>query len=41
MNALLRIAIADDDRSTRSLLRRLIEELGHSVVLEVDSGRAW
>ncbi len=36
----MRIAIADDDRSTRHLLRALIVELGHAVVIEAGSGRA-
>ncbi|HEY1602920.1 MAG TPA: response regulator [Pirellulales bacterium] len=34
----LRIAIADDDRSTRELLQRMIAHLGHSVVATAENG---
>jgi two-component system, response regulator PdtaR len=39
MDASLRIAIADDDRSTRELLRQMLEKLGHSVVVVAENGR--
>jgi CheY-like chemotaxis protein len=34
----LRIAIADDDRSTRELLQALLSKLGHEVVVVADDG---
>ncbi len=40
MNSSLRIAIADDDRSTRELLRQMLESLGHSIVAVADNGRS-
>ena len=39
MNPQLRIAIADDDRSARTILRKAIEALRHTVVAEVENGR--
>ena len=40
MTPSLRIAIADDDRSMRELLRKLLDDLGHRVVTSADTGRA-
>lgn len=40
MNSSLRIAIADDDRSTRELLRQMLESLGHRIVAVADNGRS-
>jgi YesN/AraC family two-component response regulator len=39
MTPSLRIAIADDDRSARELLRKLLDDLGHCVVTSADTGR--
>ena len=39
MRTPLRIAIADDDRSAREILRKAIEVLGHASVIDVDNGR--
>jgi two-component system, response regulator PdtaR len=36
----LRIAIADDDRSTRELLQALLSKLGHEVVVVADDGHS-
>jgi two-component system, response regulator PdtaR len=38
MDSHLRIAIADDDRSSRVILRQILQKLGHSIVVEADSG---
>jgi DNA-binding NtrC family response regulator len=40
MNPSLRIAIAEDDRSIRELLRQMVEGLGHTVVAVADNGRS-
>lgn len=40
MNTSLRIAIADDDRSTRQLLRQMLEGLGHRIVAVAENGRS-
>jgi two-component system, response regulator PdtaR len=40
MTASLRIAIADDDRSTRELLHRMISHLGHTVVAAAEDGES-
>jgi len=40
MNSSLRIAIADDDRSTRELLRQMLEGLGHRIVAVAETGRS-
>ncbi len=39
MTPCLRVAIADDDQSVRELLRKLLVDLGHSVVTSADTGR--
>jgi CheY-like chemotaxis protein len=39
MSRSLRIAIADDDRSTREVLKQLLADLGHEVVAVAESGR--
>jgi response regulator NasT len=38
MDVSLQIAIADDDRSSRAILRQILQKLGHTIVAEVDSG---
>jgi DNA-binding NarL/FixJ family response regulator len=40
MSSSLRIAIADDDRSVRETLLRMLENLGHSVVVIAEDGRS-